>query len=41
MVGNYSRKNDLQEVEEPEPVLQESPRVPIFQNLNVSWPQWV
>lgn len=30
--------NDLQEVEEPEPVLQESPRVPIFQNLNVSCP---
>lgn len=28
----------LQEVEEPEPVLQETARVPIFQNLNVSCP---
>ncbi|KAG5215149.1 hypothetical protein JEQ12_000725 [Ovis aries] len=34
----HPKEEEKKEVEEPEPVLQESPRVPIFQNLNVSCP---
>ncbi|XP_040086870.1 sperm-associated antigen 17 isoform X3 [Oryx dammah] len=34
----HPKEEEKKEVEEPEPVLQESPHVPIFQNLNVSCP---
>ncbi|KAI4549114.1 hypothetical protein MG293_001444 [Ovis ammon polii] len=34
----HPKEDEKKEVEEPEPVLQESPHVPIFQNLNVSCP---
>ncbi|KAB0385214.1 hypothetical protein FD755_000170 [Muntiacus reevesi] len=34
----HPKEEEKKEVEEPEPVLQETPRVPIFQNLNVSCP---
>ncbi|XP_010829012.1 PREDICTED: sperm-associated antigen 17 [Bison bison bison] len=34
----HPKEEEKKEAEEPEPVLQESPRAPIFQNLNVSCP---
>ncbi|XP_017902002.1 PREDICTED: sperm-associated antigen 17 [Capra hircus] len=34
----HPKEEEKKEVEEPEPVLQESPHVPVFQNLNVSCP---